>query len=415
MMRRSVVLPLVLSLASTFGFGTANAQSSTVIVRPLDAQSVQAGQLFSRDQIDNLVGPVALYPDPLLAQVLVASTFPDQIETAARFVRANGTRDLDDQAWDVSVKAVAHYPSTLNMMADKLDWTTSLGQAYASQSSDVMESVQRLRAMANAQGNLVSTPQQQVVVNEGYYEILPAQPRVIYVPVYDPFVIYTRPVFYAGGFGGYWSFGIGFPIGAWLSYDCDWRGGRVYYDGWSDRGWRSRSRPYVNITNVYVNRRFENVYVNHAVRQRPVNYREVDRYRSVHPDTPFGGRERDHANPGRGGERNGNVGRGNESRDNPVRGNPGRDNQGNGNRIINRGPDVRDPRMNASRSREPERSTPTVRVIPGPPASAPRQPEARSPQPAPRAAPPAERRRPESREAGRGRQEGDKKERDRKP
>ena len=148
---------------------------------------------FSANQLDNLVGPIALYPDALLAQVLVASTFPDQVEDAARYVRANGTAGIDDQSWDVSVKAVAHYASALNMMDDKSDWTATLGRAYASQSSDVMAAVQRMRAMAAQQGNLVTTSQQQVITQGTQYVIVPAQPRVIYVPVYDPVVVYTRP------------------------------------------------------------------------------------------------------------------------------------------------------------------------------------------------------------------------------
>jgi Protein of unknown function (DUF3300) len=150
---------------------------------------------YSVEQIDNLVGPIALYPDALLAQVLVAATFPDQIEDAARFVRVNGTGGIDEQAWDVSVKAVAHYPSALNMMADKSDWTTALGRAYAAQSSDVMAAVQRLRAMADAQGNLRSTQEQSVTRDDDDYVIAPAQSRVIYVPVYDTYEVYRRPIF----------------------------------------------------------------------------------------------------------------------------------------------------------------------------------------------------------------------------
>jgi hypothetical protein len=276
MLRRLSLIPIALTLVLAGAVAPAAAQD--------------AFPAFTREQLDNLVAPIALYPDALLAQVLVAATMPDQVDDAARFVRANGTANIDDQSWDVSVKAVAHYPTALNMMADKLDWTTALGQAYASQSSDVMESVQRLRGLANSQGNLVSTEQQQVVVNDGYYTIVPVRPRVIYVPVYDPVVIYTRPVFYAGGWGGFWAFGIGFPIGAWLSYDMDWRGRRVYYDGWNGGGWRVRSRPYVVITNVYVNPRYERVYVNHDVIRRPVNYENVDRYRRVHGDVHFGPR-----------------------------------------------------------------------------------------------------------------------------
>jgi hypothetical protein len=188
------------------------------------------------------------------------------------------------------------------MMTSKPDWTTALGQAYAMQSSDVMASVQHLRSMAHDQGNLVSTAQQNVVVDNGNYVIVPAQPQVIYVPVYDPVVIYTRPVFYARGFGGYWSFGVGFPIGGWLSYDCDWRGRRVYYQGWDNRGygydwWRARSRPYVRITNVYVNPRYANVYVNRGVEHRSVNYGALDHYNGVHRDVhyaPAMGNDRDH-------------------------------------------------------------------------------------------------------------------------
>src|SRR5579863_2275138 len=85
---------------------------------------------FSPDQLDNLLSPIALYPDPLLAQVFVAATFPDQVEEAARYVRSYGQNGVDEQPWDVSVKAVSHYPTVIEMMSDKIDWTTSLGQAY---------------------------------------------------------------------------------------------------------------------------------------------------------------------------------------------------------------------------------------------------------------------------------------------
>src|SRR5258707_8533139 len=122
----------------------------TVLVRQSHAQdNSYPDDLFSPDQLDNLTAAIALYPDPLLAQVLLAATFPDQIDEASRFVRSDGSPDdIDSQPWDVSVKAVAHYPEVLEMMADKLDWTTSLGQAYVNQSTDVMDSVQRLRGEA---------------------------------------------------------------------------------------------------------------------------------------------------------------------------------------------------------------------------------------------------------------------------
>jgi hypothetical protein len=296
-----------------------------VLSLPLGAQVVPPTELteeaprYSANQLDNLLGPVALYPDALLAQVLVAATFPDQVEDAARYVRANGTAGIDDQSWDISVKAVAHYASALNMMADKSDWTTTLGVAYANQSSEVMASVQRLRALAAQHGNLVSTPQQQVVTEGNTYVITPAQPRVVYVPVYDPVVIYSRPVFGAAFASRFWSFGVGFPIGGWLSYDCDWRLNRVYYNGWNTAffeyggGWRARSRPFIQITNIYVSPRYRNVYVNRDVYRRPINYRNVDRYAGIHRDTYFDGR--------RDGYRDGYR----DGRDRDVRGGDGRD------------------------------------------------------------------------------------------
>ena len=292
MIRRSVRLLSALALAAVTQGTPAMAQES----RPsYGTEDEQDG--FSGEELDNLVGPIALYPDALLAQVLVAATFPDQVEEAARYVRANGTNGIDDQPWDVSVKAVAHYASAINMMADKLDWTSALGRAYALQSSDVMAAVQRLREMADLQGNLQSTPQQSVIREDRNYIIAPTQTRYIYVPVYDPYVVYTRPVF-AGGFSSrYWSFGVGFPIGSWLSYDFNWRARSVYYNGWNvgyfgyAGGWRGRSRPFIEITNVYVHPRYRTVYYNRDVYRRRVVYRNIDRYPGVHRDTRFGRRD----------------------------------------------------------------------------------------------------------------------------
>jgi hypothetical protein len=250
---------------------------------------------YAPEQLDNLLAPIALYPDPLLAQVLVAATFPDQIQDAARWVRVNDPYNIDYQPWDVSVKAVAHYPTVLAMLNDRLDWTTALGQAYVYQSTDIMMSVQRLRNMAYSQGNLIATPQQQVIVDRGYIQIVPAQPRVIFVPVYDPGVIYVRRVYRPGfGFGGFFNFGRGFVIGAWLNYDMDWGSHRVVYEGWEVRrgGWRDRSRPYIRITNVYVNNRYEHVNVNRTVLHRHVDYENVNRYNSVHRDVTYENRAR---------------------------------------------------------------------------------------------------------------------------
>lgn len=289
MMRRRVVIPALLLSSLAAIPNVAVAQYGDGKAPPV----ADASQRFSAEQIDNLAGPVALYPDALLAQVLVAATFPDQVQDAADFVKENGTDNVDNQSWDVSVKAVAHYPSALNAMADKIDWTAALGKAYASQSSDVMASVQRLRRMASQQGNLNSTPQQNIVRTNETVQIVPVEPRVIYVPVYDPYVIYSRPIFSVGFTSRYWSWGVGFPIGSWLIYDCDWGLRRVYYNGWSPSyyafggGWRQRSRPFIQVTNIYINPRYTNVYVNRNVVSRSVNYYNVDRYASVHSGRHF--------------------------------------------------------------------------------------------------------------------------------
>ena len=230
---------------------------SLIATGPLAAQDPAASRAITRSaaQLERLVGPVALYADPLLAQLLLAATFPDQVRDAAAHVRANGAADIDAQPWDVSVKAVAHYPTVLNLLDSKPEWMDELGQAYATQSADVMAAVQRLRQAAVARGNLVTTPQHQVVVESSQVAIWPANPRVIYVPVYDPDVVYVR---YAGSYGlrPYVSFGFGYPMGPWFIYDTDWPRFRLVYTGWIGGGWIARSRPWVAMSPVYVHERY---------------------------------------------------------------------------------------------------------------------------------------------------------------
>jgi hypothetical protein len=254
----------------------------TMLAFSARAQDTNYNEPFSPDQLDNLTAPIALYPDPLLAQVLVAATFPDQIDEASRFLRSDANPDdIDGQPWDVSVKAVAHYPETLALMADKLDWTTSLGQAYVGQPDDVMDSVQRLRAEARSAGNLANSPEMEVVDSGGEIEIWPAQPEYIYVPVYNPEFVYVRraPLF----------FHTRFLIGAWLALDFDWRAHHIFYHGWEGGhgGWIDRSRPHIRITDVYVNRVFRNVVINRTVINRQVNYGALNRYADVHPRATF--------------------------------------------------------------------------------------------------------------------------------
>ena len=187
------------------------ARAQTAVPPPMPAY-----QPLSNTQLDQLLGPIALYPDPLIAQILPASTLPTEIVLADRYISGGGDpNQIDQQPWDPSVQALARYPDVLKWMDDNLDWTTELGQAFLNQQQDMMNSIQRLRTEAYNLGNLQSTPQQQVIDDGGYIEILPAEPQVIYVPVYQP-----DEVYYQGGWG--LSFGIGFPIGVWLNCDFDW-------------------------------------------------------------------------------------------------------------------------------------------------------------------------------------------------
>jgi hypothetical protein len=230
-------------------------------------------ELFTPEELDDLLAPIALYPDPLIAQILPAATFVDQIDEAARYLRGYGRyAHVDEQPWDVSVRAVAHYPDVLYMMDQKIDWTAAIGQAYINQPDDVMESIQYLREEARAKGNLVSNSQQTVIIEDGLIRIIPAQPQVIYVPVYDPTVVYVeRPPSY-----GFISFGVGFSIGLWLNRDCDWHGHRIYYHGWRGGGWIGRARPHLPARNsIYINKRYATVTVNRRVVERnTVHYRQ---------------------------------------------------------------------------------------------------------------------------------------------
>jgi Protein of unknown function (DUF3300) len=323
-------------------------------------------QPYSPEQLENLLAPIALYPDPLLAQVLPASTFVDQVQQAADWVRTNGPNGIDDQDWDVSVKAVGHYPMIIQMMAQRIDWTTSLGQAYVNQSTDVMFAVQHLRMMARSQGNLYSTPQQQVLYNGGYIQIVPAQPRYIYVPTYDPAVVYVRPHRDAALMGVVIGFSAGLLIGAWLSRDCDWREHRVYYDGWrGDRGWRGRSRQYVQVNNVtYVNNTYNNVTINRTVVNRTVNVSNINNYNSVHRNVTYN-----------------NV----EHNNTMIRRNPNFDRRGGSG--LNKRPQERNPGFGYPAAGGNPRNFPNQPVRKMPPASAPLHPAQPAPQPAYRQAP----------------------------
>ncbi|HEX4860193.1 MAG TPA: DUF3300 domain-containing protein [Rhizomicrobium sp.] len=182
---------------------------------------------LSRGQIDALVAPVALYPDQLLAKVMIASTYPLEVVEAARFVKDNGSLKggaldtaLARQSWDDSVKSLARVPGVVTMMSDKIDWTQKLGDAFLAQQQDVMDSVQRLRAQAQKGGYLKSSDQQRVEVHDQTIVIEPVQPEVVYVPYYNPTVVYgawaypTYPPYYWPPPPGYaWGAGVAAGIG----------------------------------------------------------------------------------------------------------------------------------------------------------------------------------------------------------
>ena len=187
-----------------------------------------AYQPLAPAQLDQLLGPIALYPDPLIAQILPASTLPTQIVLADRYVSGGGDpNQIGQQPWDASVQAMARYTNVLKWMDDNLNWTMELGQAFLNQQPDVMKSIQRLRASASKLGNLQSSPQQQVISDGGDIEIVPADPQVIYVPVYQPAQVYYDT---ADG-SPFITFGIGWPMGAWMDYDFDWGNGNLIFWG----------------------------------------------------------------------------------------------------------------------------------------------------------------------------------------
>jgi hypothetical protein len=192
------------------------------------------------DQLQPLAAPVALYPDALLAQVLAASTYPDDVIAAARWEDAgNNPAGIDAQPWDSSVKGVARYPAILHYMASNADWMNQLGGAFLNQQADVMAAVQDLRARALAVGTLTSTPQQTVINQDGYIQIIPTDPQYLCAPIYDAGLIYSPPPIIAGvAYPSYITFGPPIEVGDWLDFDLDWHDHALYSGHWGrDRPW----------------------------------------------------------------------------------------------------------------------------------------------------------------------------------
>ncbi len=220
----------------TFAPAMAPGQSPPPTATPQAAAAAPAAPAFKPEEIEALVAPIALYPDPLLSQVLMASTYPLEVVQAARWVKANpkvqgdaALKAVEGQKWDVSVKSLVAFPQVLEPMNEKIDWTQKLGDAFLADQKSVMDAVQRLRQRAQQSGNLKTSEQQKVVVEQAapqqtVIKIEPASPEVVYVPAYNPTVVYGAwaypayppyywappPYYYPGGYlGAGLAFGVG--------------------------------------------------------------------------------------------------------------------------------------------------------------------------------------------------------------
>jgi hypothetical protein len=274
--------------------------------RDVAAQDETAATPYTVEQIEQLVAPIALYPDSLLAQVLMASTYPLEVVAAQRFAKSNSTLKgealdaaLKDQSWDASVKSLVAFPQVLDMMSEKLDWTQELGDAFLAQQSDVMDGVQRLREKAQAQGTLGNTEQQKIIVEQApatttvvegapatIIRIEPTNPQVVYVPTYNPAVAYgtwpypSSPPYYYQPPGytaaaSVLSFGVGMAVGSALWGDCDW--------GWGHGGVDVDVNRYNNYSNNVTrnydrnNNKFQNGKWEHdASHRKGVGYRDAN-------------------------------------------------------------------------------------------------------------------------------------------
>ena len=228
---------------------------------PSSSQAAEAA--WSPDELNQLVAPIALYPDALVAQILAAASYPGEIDDADHWIQQRSdlkgeelAKAADSQSWDPSVKALTQFPSVLAMMNKNLSWTSALGDAYVSQPQNVLDAVQAMRQRAQQSGNLTSTPQEAVTTEGQTITIQPADPDVVYVPEYDPWDVYGEPVEYYPGWvgdpeafaGPGIAFGLGIGVGVfggfgwgWHHWGADWHGHGVVYN---HNGYVPHDRPY---------------------------------------------------------------------------------------------------------------------------------------------------------------------------
>jgi hypothetical protein len=238
---------------------------------PADTSSRPPYMQQNPEQLEQLVAPIALYPDSLVAQILAASTFPEQAVEADRWVQSHPdlkgealAQSVDPMPWDPSVKALVAFPSVLGNMDKNLSWTSSLGDAYYNQEQRVMDAVQVLRRDAQKAGHLNSTPQQTVITEGLDIQIEPVSPEIVYVPAYDPWIVYGDPIVAWPGwypYPGIWYegpalfFGVGFGIGFfghygwdWHHWGCDWHHHHAVFD---HARYSSPSRTFYNRDRFY--------------------------------------------------------------------------------------------------------------------------------------------------------------------
>jgi uncharacterized membrane protein YgcG len=219
------------------------------------------------EQLRQLVAPIALYPDSLVAQIMAACTFPDQVVEADRWVQDHSdlrgddlAQAVDQQPWDPSVKALTAFPTVLGNMDKNLSWTSSLGDAYYNQQQAVLDAIQVMRQRAQDAGNLKTTPQQNVSTQDSTITIQPSEPDVVYVPAYDPWLVYGDPIMAWPGWypypgiwygGPYLAFGPGFGIGFYGGYGWGWGG---WGFDWRDRYATYNHDRYYSRSNTFYNR-----------------------------------------------------------------------------------------------------------------------------------------------------------------
>jgi len=257
---RILMLTVCISLVLGYLQGGCASQAAPAETKPVAAAEPLPAPLpqQSTQELEQLVAPIALYPDPLVAQILAGATHPTEIVEADRWLQQHAdlkgeslATAVDAQSWDPSVKALTQFPGLLGMMDKNLSWTSSLGEAYVNGQQNVLDAVQVMRQRAQQAGNLKSSPQESVTTDGSSIVIEPADPQVVYVPEYDPWVIYGDPLaYYPGWIGvpgfyydgpGIW-FGLGIGIGLYGSFGWGWHS---WGTDWHRHGLIHGDHPYV--------------------------------------------------------------------------------------------------------------------------------------------------------------------------